>query len=116
MTPEPQRGDLVNVEIKGVRMGESSHIRITVEDERGELWVLPPQSAITHAAPAEWPPRIDDLWRDSNGVVWFGVGDRYGNVQLTSSNIAMQTAEFVNQSYGPMTLVHREDEQGGGGS
>lgn len=113
MTTKPQRGDLVNVEIKGVRMGESPHIRITVEDERGELWVLPPQAAITRIAPAEWPPRVTDLWRGRT-TLWFVMQDQVGNALMTDRSGGRHGPEYVAQQDSPLNLVYRDGLPGPG--
>lgn len=72
-------GEIVDVAIKGVRIkphetGETGHVRIL--DERGITYPLPPQAAITRVAPADWPPRLSDLWQDSDERLYFVIDVR----------------------------------------
>lgn len=130
-----QSGEIVDITIKGVRMGERSHIRVTIEDEVS-LWVLPPQAEITRVAPAEWPPRPGDIWGGPENTRWFAAkyfGDFDDANDFAGCNgdgwrvdlVPMETGPYgdsqgrpddVLRTHGPLALVHREDEQDGSGS
>lgn len=96
-----------------------------------------PAVTIEHLAPAEWPPCPGDLWRDRNGDLHFAASyspdyddpeDSQGidadgvRVVLLSKGLdescspgkSFHRPDYVNQRSGPLTLVHREDEQDGG--
>lgn len=114
-------GDVVDIAIKGVRMGERSPIRVTIEDESGELWALPPQAAIKRVAPAEWPPRTGDLWRDRDGDLWLGMlvdddddaNEPYVVLRAARSSKSLELVGNDNGDvlswHGPLILVHREE-------
>lgn len=86
---------------------------------------------ITRVAPFEWPPQRGDVWRDRQGVVHFGItyspdfddkadcegmgrdGTRVilvasGGDESCRLKSHFYRPEYVNKTYGPLTLVHRE--------
>ena len=75
---------------------------------------------VEHAAPAEWPPQPGDLWRDCDGDVWLvcmvGDGEVFGLTMICAAGAADRSPEQLAERFGPLTLVHREDEQDGGRS
>lgn len=119
--PKFQPGEIVNVVIKGVRVTGDQGPRhtLTIADEHGTHYVMPPQAAIERVAPREWPPCAGDLWRDRNGDVWYALlvddddaaGERY--VLLRPGRTSKDTGVGANLAdvlewHGPMTLAHRE--------
>lgn len=109
-----QPGEIVDIVIKGGRidaieknwvhvvMPTGTTARVELTDHEGVR--------ITRVAPAEWPPQPGDIWgdgaderyfvRDNNTLVPRGVG---GNVQ----------PNYLMQVLGPLSLVHREQQDGG---
>jgi hypothetical protein len=72
-------GERVDVTIRGARVVEmhGHDLRVAVGDP-GEAYLTIGADALRDSAvtvervtPAEWPPRLDDLWRDHGGVLWF---------------------------------------------
>src|SRR5690606_41537796 len=61
-------------------------------------------------APAEWPRRPGDVWLDAEGRAWTALRGRMVPVTSTRG----ESADAALATYGPLTLVHREDEQDGG--
>lgn len=113
-----QPGEIVDISIKGVRISDTSHIRVAIQDESGEVWVLPPQAAITRIAPAEWPPRPGDLWRDKHGELWFihksafaGQGDDVLMGRTANGLRWAEDADVLLADNSPMTLVRREEDE-----
>lgn len=118
-------GEIVDITIKGAQVDEVG---------RNGLHVVMPNGTTAHielsnyegitierVAPAEWPPRPGDLWRDQHGAVWFAADlvDDGGDpaIYMLASREDRQVApDYCNETYGPLTLVHREDEQDGGRS
>lgn len=98
--------------------GENNHLAtIRIEDA----------ITITRVAPAEWPPRPGDLWRDREGELWFtarhwpdyddpkdskGVNAEGWRPVMVPVHLGEQGSpwrpEDVLQPAGPFTLVHRE--------
>jgi hypothetical protein len=111
--------EVVDVTIKGVRIARPrSATSVTITDEHGTVYQMPPQAAVERVAPAEWPPKPGDLWRDRSGVLWFhqnyyvSAGDMGGYdearmVRATGSESYDDLPHFI-QARGPMTLEYRE--------
>lgn len=116
-----QPGEIIDIAIKGVRaVGEDRNGCVSIIDEHGHHYDMPPQAAIKRVAPPEWPPRLGDLWRDRFGDLWFG-SQGYGpdNEHYVAFQCAVtkhleswgpQAAADANRLYGPLTLVHREQQ------
>lgn len=108
-------GDRVDVTIKGVHVTGDQGPRdtLTIADEHGAHYVMPPQAAITRAVPAGWPPQAGDLWRDRDGSVWLAcaVGDSEVSIitMICAAGAADRSHEQVLARFGPLTLVHREE-------
>lgn len=120
-------GEIVDITIKGARVewANSTDMNVWAVDEVDpDTGVnLGEQITISHAAenvtiervaPAEWPPRPGDLWRDGEGDVWFAVEDRDGDVHFRATGDTYAPTDWAAKHYAPLTLVHREDEQDGG--
>jgi hypothetical protein len=110
-------GEIVDIEIKGARVqgddGPDSPQSLYVSVGAGVEIPIPLGEegvTFTRVAPAEWPPQVDDLWRDTRGIVWFGRAPEYvkGPARLCMSDGSLWEVVAVNQEYGPLTLVHRE--------
>jgi hypothetical protein len=72
MTLQP--GDVVDITIKGVRIADDQQSALAlILDEHGDVYAMPPQAAIEHVAPPEWPPLPGDVWREihADGAIWF---------------------------------------------
>lgn len=92
---------------------------------------------VERVASAEWPPRAGDLWRDRRGhlhfAAWYapdyddaedsrGIDGEGHRIVLLPQGVAegcepgdrIYRPEQVIQDDGPLSLVHREDEQDGG--
>ncbi|TDD31678.1 hypothetical protein E1287_25800 [Actinomadura sp. KC06] len=120
-----KRGDLIDVTIKGVRFNEQdghgcvSIIAVDCLDGERANWRMPPQAEVTRVAPAEWPPRPGDKWRDRHGSAWFAFyGLEAREVFMIPADpvrgpLSTPTPDEVLSKVGPLTLVHREDEQAG---
>lgn len=123
-------GEIVDVVIKGVRVVEAERLSVTIKADDGKHYCMPVQAAIERVAPAEWPPQTGDLWRDQHGHVWFGqLVDSYEDagepfvpfVELVPASASTRKPyyhgsdqpEEVSQVHGPLTLVHREQQDGG---
>lgn len=71
---EVKLGDIVDFTVRGVRAASVNTMSgrvITIADEHGTKYPVPPQAAVTHVAPAEWPPRPRDVWGTHDGNRWF---------------------------------------------
>lgn len=106
-------GEIVDIAIKGVRVLDQRRdgtVVVRCDDNSPDGWRMPPQAAIVRVAPAEWPPRKGDLWRDCEGELWlaFPYGFGGGEIRLTAGIGDTVTADWVLVEYGPLTLVHRE--------
>lgn len=125
-------GEVVDITIKGARVtevcyhgdGNGPDLRFTYVANDGvpwpsAVWAEAPGVTVERVAPAEWPPRVGDLWRDCEGDLWFATTgydmDNTEYVSLCSTRSKPldgwgdSTAYHVNRQYGPLTLVHRED-------
>lgn len=108
-------GDFVNVTIKGVRQVSHPSARLVrIADEHGDVFDMPPQAAIELVAPATWPPRPGDLWRDKDARLWFAVESLRSEVSdepvlLTCNGKNRRPAVDILDLYSPLTRVHREE-------
>lgn len=125
--PDFKPGELVDVTIKGVRIHEANTdgaVMIIAEDRNGVAarYAMPPQAGVERVAPAEWPPRPGDKWRDRHGSAWFAFyGLEAREVFMIPADpvrgpLATPTPATVLGKLSPLTLVHREDDQNGGPS
>lgn len=120
-------GDIVDITIKGARVrairGEDIVDHLSYETEGFVASVALTESVtvevaltepvtVERVAPAEWPPRPGDVWLDAEGRAWTALRGRMVPVTSTCG----ESADAALATYGPLTLVHREDEQDGGGS
>lgn len=125
---EFKSGDVVDITIKGVRINEvDQHGCISIIakdcfDGQPASWRLPPQAAVVRVAPAEWPPKPGDKWRDRHGSAWFAFyGLEAREVFMIPADpvrgpLSTPTPDEVMHKVGPLTLVHREEEQDGSAS
>jgi hypothetical protein len=119
-------GDRVDITIKGARvrlvrehlsmLGENVADQLSYETDGGFVAsvVLTEDVTVERVAPAEWPPRPGDLWRDKDGAIWFAVAHpHHSGPHLRGHDDGIAPADFIAENYGPLTLVRREDEQDG---
>lgn len=123
-TPEFQIGDLVDITVKGVRVLAlgSATVTIGVAEHEAQLPML--CTEVTHAVPPEWPPQRADLWRDREGLLWAAM---YRHNEARAPFIELEPTdgrrapladrnEWLRRERGPLTLVYREQRDGGGAS
>jgi hypothetical protein len=115
--------------IRGLRPGEqvTVTIRATVTEDPNRRHCLPvafrqpehlhasdyklvlplssPDLTVERVAPAEWPPRRGDVWRDGDGGLWFGV-DLAGTVTLRGDGGSSQPVSGALRD-GPWVLQFR---------
>ena len=116
-------GEVYDITIKGARVISVAHngwIRFDVPDgPRHEIAPYSDAFTVERVAPAEWPPRPGDVWRTERQS-YFAVDDS----DPDEDNCDRPTIRLVNTGgehldpdfillHGPLTLVHREDEQDG---
>jgi hypothetical protein len=89
-------GEIVNITIRGARVerihGEYLELNLGEafellgEDQYLHL-SLPLDSAATveRGTPADWPPQLDDLWRDSTGGLWYRNRTRQGDSRMVNA-------------------------------
>lgn len=117
-------GEIVDITIKGARVDgwvpETSELTVeSTADANSELTAFDltsDQITVERVAPAEWPPRPGDLWRDREGDVWFAVEDEDGTITMVcqvTACVSRPPDEFM-RTLDPLTFVYREDEPDGG--
>jgi hypothetical protein len=102
------------------------------DDRSVAVNIATPGVTVERVAPAEWPPRAGDLWRDRHGHLHFaayyapdycdredsrGIDSVGVRVVLLPQGLSdgcvpgqqMYRPETANQDNGPLTLVHREE-------
>jgi hypothetical protein len=108
-----QTGEIVNVTIEGVFVQgpvKDGYLTVNVGCDEIRFGLGEHGVTVTRVAPAEWPPRPEDLWRDHNGRLWFG---RSQNRFVTTGGSREETPDRLLADYGPLTLIHRERHDGG---
>jgi hypothetical protein len=125
-----RKGDLVDFTVRGARIDGVADdlnllvMNLTPDDPQGSVQALDLPLAknieVAHSARAEWPPLPGDLWRDSDGDVWLacmvGDGEVFALTMICAAGAADRSPEQLSARFGPLALVHREDEQDGGQS
>lgn len=125
--PEVQVGEVVDITIKGARVapagGMPNTLFVRFVDDAGTLREvgLPDSSHVTveRVGPPEWPPQVGDLWRGRDGLYF--AADIHEIDETDQPKIVMvwtyedyrTTPDKLLQHEGPLTLVHREDTEGG---
>jgi hypothetical protein len=110
-------GDIVNIAIKGARVVRGDEDGLTVDltpDGPSTQVYLPwgPELDVERVAPAEWPPRPGDLWRDANGMLYLGM-QPFDDGRVEVVNVGGDYVEADELLHRKPTLVHREGEQDG---
>ncbi|MGW6498567.1 hypothetical protein [Nonomuraea angiospora] len=123
---DPQTGDIVDITIKGARVKREGSPGFTIFDIDGHghnLTLMTALSAVSvevvePAAPAEWPPRLGDLWRDRDQELWFAVsvGANIEFVSGLAGELGTTPPAELNRACGPLTLVRREHTEPAEGS
>jgi hypothetical protein len=122
-----KRGDLVDITIKGARVGikgvDSDPRRLYVDlgpwddgvNKGGEWGMTFPTTVegvtVKRVAPAEWPPRPGDLWRDKHNALWFArVAHPEGGLRMVTADGLRWSDGHEGQlvDNGPWALVYRE--------
>ncbi|WP_433233930.1 hypothetical protein [Actinomadura nitritigenes] len=101
-----ETGALVNVTITGVRMGERSHIRMTVQTQDGEVWVLPPHAEVERIAPRDWPPEPGDIWEAEHGARYFAYRGEGSEMRFMIGSGASWEVGYLHSIY-PVRLADR---------
>ena len=119
-----QPGERVDITIRRARVVDVLHsgglrfVEIDTETGGGTIAVpLPDETdtiSVERVAPAEWPPRVGDVWIDHLDRAWFGTVapcdyEVDGGVWLVSADDFRdgQTPESLLQWRGPVRLDHR---------
>lgn len=121
MSEDFKPGEIVTITIKGARVDEwrPAVMELTVDssaDANSDLTTFTlasDQVTVEHVAPAEWPPRHHDVWRDRFGDLWIArvllsTPDERLHVEMHGVGDDVFAADTMLAKYGPMTLVHRE--------
>lgn len=124
MTAEFVVGEIVDITIRGARIhavhGDPDTNALTIGIEHAASWTtaVPMVDSVTveRVAPPEWPPQAGDLWRDRRGLLWFAReltdDDDEPVVDLVSVD-HVNLYQPVEQQFGPMAMVRREQPDGG---
>lgn len=121
-----QPGDIVDITIRGARVvdiyrpddGKGENLRFTYTARDGEqwpcaVWAQAPSVVIKQADPFGWPPRHKDVWRDRNGTLYLVVETHRGDLLMNGTDCGRHGIDYVARAHGPLTLVHREERDGG---
>jgi hypothetical protein len=130
MTPTYAAGELVDITIRGARvlpcdvdgvLAAEYTIRLPAHEgawRRVSVCTESDSVTVERVAPAEWPPRIGDLWRDRADNLWFGTPNSHNeDLWLIGSTGQGDHASSLLRNNGPLALVLREpapaDTEGG---
>lgn len=128
-TPELKKGDRARVTIDGIVTGFSIGIDLVsgsrvvhldyAAGRRSTVFVQDEQDVtVERLAPAEWPPRPGDLWRDKHGDLWFFYSDPTDEDVIcgrTAGGARWSVNDFDDQlaDNAPWTLVRRDESADG---
>ena len=113
-------GEIIDVTISGARIESISDVGIAQCSLPNHAWrptinLRADGVEVERRAPAEWPPRHGDLWRDRSGGLWAGAeihleDGPYVMLFPLSSSRSSADPDRVLQDCGPVALAHREPE------
>ena len=116
-----QPGETVDITIKGARVHRETagpgFCVFVMDGGCHTIFIDSANVTVERVAPAEWPPRPGDLWQEVDGALWFA--QSLGGSQMAFIPARVRGAldsslpAYVLETFGPLTLVHREDEQDG---
>lgn len=127
-----QPGEIVDITIRGARVLKLTNptgriLSVEYQDPnppedgtcRASLIMDSPAITVERVAPAEWPPQIGDLWRDSYGNLWFISRDptsMSGRLLGRTAGGTRWTDDMQQliDDHAPLTIVHREPATDGG--
>jgi hypothetical protein len=133
MSTDFKPGEIVDIAIKTATVCDmtGSHpptLHFTVPTGRNISWSMPldnPQITVERVAPAEWPPRVGDIWHDADGERWFAQDDGSSDVDPPVMWMVPAHPHRFSQEHdggargyqaarwqakrGPVALVYRED-------
>jgi hypothetical protein len=111
-------GEIVDITITGARVigvdgNGIGDLEVSYSTDLGTYEAVfaidTPAVNVARVAPAEWPPQVGDVWRDTRGEThWVTGSKQYGAEHLYSRDGKGHRPDVVNQRFGPLTLVHRE--------
>lgn len=121
-----KRGDRVDITIKGAHVvahgyddeqaGDYITVTMPVAKEEQTIHLETPGVTVEYGAPAGWPPRPGDLWRDTRGGLWFAADVR-DTAETDEPEIALvsqfeayeQEPDEARKAYGPLSRVYRQE-------
>ncbi|GGS88298.1 hypothetical protein ACFFV7_51090 [Nonomuraea spiralis] len=118
-SPRPQVGDIVDITLKGARVGHRSDpgwLNFFLGGTPHRLLTACPGITIRPATPADevWPPQAGDVWQDRDGDLWFATDmnaddDPTGPcIEFVSTRGASHVdPEGARRAWGPIGLVYR---------
>jgi hypothetical protein len=123
-------GEIVDITIKGARVvGNASHngfmtVSYLVDDPASHHDALGPARAqapiqegyavtVDRVAPAEWPPRVGDIWGMRGGSRFVCVRDfnAPAGYEVALVNVADGSERYMPHELRPEELLYRENEQ-----
>lgn len=116
MNGDIKADEIVNVTIRGVRtVGDTDPAgSVTIQDEHGRHYPMPPQAAVTRVAGRYWPPCKGDLWRDGHKRLWLACAlddDSPDEIRMVcADNRATMPPEHLLLT-GSVELVHHEPDR-----
>jgi hypothetical protein len=120
-------GEIVDITIKGARVVgvhhsltidiPNPHDGVTGGDARVvDLPIGWDAVTVERVPPAEWPPQPGDLWKEEvDGALWFAQGFGASQMAMLPAHVRGNTdcalPDYVLETFGPLTLVHREGHE-----
>lgn len=104
-------GETVDITIRGARVLTHGPSLITIEvaEQTSQLPTL--CTEITRVAPQGWAPFTNDVWRDRNGELWIAKV-YYAETRFYGPSGDYDCMHVFNE-WGPLVLIHREQQDGG---
>lgn len=110
MADDLQKGDRADITINGVSIVERHEDgSVTVADEHGNHYPMPPQATVTRVAPAHWPPQRDDIWVAEHGARYFAYSGKEGEMRFMIGSGASWEVGYLHAIY-PVRLLERPDK------
>ncbi len=120
-----QPGDVVDITIRNARIVDVTGDKVRYQTPARDAPVVHivhlgpdwPLVTATRVAPAEWPPRAGDVWRDRSGGTWHALQHlpKHGGVRLFATTGSAQAVPWeparILADHGPMEIAFREPQR-----
>lgn len=110
-------GEIVRYVVEGPIVGQQPGV-VVIGLGQGEAIAVSRLDLVQRVAPANWPPQLSDVWGNSSGARWWAIEAHRSHPTRTEIALMDNVGNDHDpadalKDYGPLTLVWREQQDGG---